>query len=129
MSRALPITLHSAVVPPERTSSRFEASARSGKINLRGNLSVGSRGWKLWARATSFRSTITVQVVASETGRPGGPDIEHHQYRATIEVPRSGRYYVRVAHVYQPHAATGHGLPAPVFESVLVVPEFLEPGG
>lgn len=123
MSRQLPLELSSEVVlTPSLEQGQFEIVAGAGQICLRGHLSTGSRGWRLRAEARSLRSKITLQITAIEAPGVRVPDIEHHEYAATIQVKRPGRYRLTVAHAYFLRGVGGYGLPGPVFDGTLVVP-------
>ncbi len=121
-NRSLPLTLKTEQVGTDEAGTGFESVADVGTIELTGTLSAGSRGWSLSAAASWHRTTITVQVIATETPPGGVPDLEYHAYRATITFRRRGRYRLRVLHAYRLAAGTGMTLPQPVYEREIALP-------
>jgi hypothetical protein len=122
MSRSLPLTLDTKIVPLGNGLTDFEVATEMGKVTVKGHLTAGSKGWTLSAEAACRRSTITVYVTAIEIGKERHPDLERHRYQATINVRRPGRYSLRVSHVYLLRGQGGVGPPTPVFERILTVP-------
>ena len=93
-----------------------------GTVTVRGHLSTGSRGWRLRAEAARRRSVVTIHIMAIETADERLPDLEHHEYTATVRLAQAGRYSVRIAHAFVLRDRGGQGMPRPVFEETASVP-------
>ena len=57
-----------------------------------------------------------------ETADERVPDLEHHDYTATVSLAPAGRYNVRIAHAFVLRDRVGQGMPRPVFEEVASLP-------
>ncbi|MBL8987012.1 MAG: hypothetical protein SFV24_25995 [Gemmatimonadales bacterium] len=123
MARPLSVSLVSTVRDPGDSYPRFAVETDAGVLRIRGHLSTGSRGWRLRAEASCRRSVVTLHVTAVEMESIRRPDLEHHEYEATVRVTRGGPYRVRVAHAFLLQDLGGLGVPRPVFEESATVPE------
>lgn len=122
MARHLPVQLTSSVKDPGEASSEFEMVTEVGTITIRGHLSTGSKGWRLRAAAVRHRAVVTIHITAIETATERLPDLEHHEYTATVRVAQAGRVSVRIAHAFLLRDEGGQGMPRPVFEESASVP-------
>ncbi len=121
MARPLPVQLLSTVRNVSEASSVFEMATGVGTITIRGHLSTGSKGWRLRAEAARRRSVVTIHITAIETAEQRLPDLEHHEYTATVRLAEAGRYSVRIAHAFLLRDQGGQGMPRPVFEDTASV--------
>lgn len=122
VANQLPVQLESSVCLTDAGPGEFELETGVGTITVRGHMSMGSRGWRLRAGATRRRSVVTIHVTAIETALERHPDLEQHEYTATVRVARAGRYSIRVAHSFLLRDVGGLGMPRPVFEENASVP-------
>jgi hypothetical protein len=122
MARPLPVQLNSCVRELRDATSSFELATDVGVITVRGHLSVGSKGWRLRAEAARQRSVVTINITATETATERLPDLECHEYTATVRLGIAGRYCVRIAHAFVLRGLGGQGMPRPVFEETASVP-------
>lgn len=122
MAHSLPVQLTARVREPNDASSDFEMATDVGTITVRGHLSVGSKGWHLRAEAARRRSVVTIHITATETAPERLPDLEYHEYTATVRLAMAGRYSVRIAHAFVLRDRIGQGMPRPVFEQTASVP-------
>ncbi len=122
MAHSLPVNLISTVRESTDPASEFTMATGVGTITIRGHLSTGSKGWRLRAEAARRRSVVTIHITAIETAAERLPDLEHHEYTATVRLTPGGRYNVRIAHAFLLKDRAGQGMPRPVFEETTSVP-------
>jgi hypothetical protein len=102
---------------PEQTNARVLADG--GRIVVRGNLSSGSYGWILSARAHCYRRTITLEVVAARGPVTPTAGVEDHEYEAIIQGELYGRFILRVNHVWLLSRDMDEMLVMPAFEGTV----------
>ena len=102
---------------PAQTTPRV--LAEGGRLVVRGNLSSGSYGWLLSARAHCHRRTITLEIVAARGPLTPVAGVEDHEYEAVIQGELYGRFVLRVNHVWLLSRETGEILVMPAFEGTV----------
>ena len=122
----LVVDFRSTVLDPNPAQITPRVLADGGRIVVRGNLSSGSFGWILSARAHCFRRTITLEVVAARGPLTPVAGVEDHEYEAVIQGGLYGRFVLRVNHVWLLSRETGEMLVMPAYEGTVVsLPESL----
>ncbi len=75
----------------------------------------------LSARASCYRRTIRLEISAARgRGRPRA-SVEDHEYEAIIEGANTGRYMLRVNHVWLLSPSLGEILVMPAYEGAVVI--------
>ena len=112
------VTLRSRVMPAPASVRPPMAVVASGlELLVRGTLSSGSLGWRLSARASCYRRTISVEVTAVRNKERLRLGVEDQVYEITLGVPRAGRYLLRVNHVWVINPELGELLIIPTYEA------------
>ena len=121
----LAVTFRSVVIESAPLTPAMQVRSADGRLIVRGRLSSGSTGWTLSARASCYRRTIRLEISAVRgPGRPRA-NVEDHEYEAVIDGASTGRYLVRVNHVWLLSPDLGEILVMPAYEGAIVV----APGG
>jgi hypothetical protein len=124
----LAVSFRSAVLESAPLTSAMRVESADGRLIVRGRLSSGSTGWVLSARASCYRRTIRLEI--SAVRRPVRPraSVEDHEYEAVIEGAGTGRYLLRVNHVWLLSPDLGEILVMPAYEGAIAVVPGQSPG-
>ncbi len=125
----LTVTFRSAVLDPAAPACPLRIHTADGRLVVRGRLSSGSTGWVLSGRASCHRRTIRLEVGATRGPGQARASVEDHEYEAVIEGMGTGRYLLRVAHVWLLSHDLEEVLVMPAFEGPIVVRSGEPPGG
>jgi hypothetical protein len=117
----LAVAFRSAVLEPAPVTSAMGVQCVDGRLIVRGRLSSGSTGWVLSARASCYRRTIRLEISAARGRARPRASVEDHEYEAVIEGANTGRYILRVNHVWLLSPTLGEILVMPAYEGAIVV--------
>jgi hypothetical protein len=105
-----------------KTLGAVRAAVVAEAIHVTGGLSAGSLGWSLTGEVARHRWTVTLYVTAFQQSRRKGPaGIQDFDYDARVSGLTSGRYRLRVVHLYVDHLGEPLGEPVTVLEQPLLV--------
>lgn len=105
-----------------KTLGAVRAAGLEDSIQVVGGLSAGSMGWSLTGEITRHRWTVTLYVTACQQAARRGPaGIQDFDYDAKVSGLTSGRYRLRVVHLYVNHLGETLGEPLIVLEQPLTV--------
>jgi len=120
-SGRLAVTFRSRVVETVHARPSLRIETADQHLVLHGTLSSGSLDWILSARASCYRRTITVEITAVRGPARPVAGVEDHEYEATLEGAGSGRYRLRVNHVWLLNADPGEMLVMPAYEGTITL--------